>query len=116
MRDSANIAALNDQFRENPHIHGRLLMTAAVAAKGPLFVLKCGQAIRTAVFEKGNDPYSERDFETMVVDGETVWIKIDYYDKHDQNYGSEDQSDPAKTLRVGTILFPSDYSGPATAG
>jgi hypothetical protein len=50
------------------------------------------------------------------VDGETVWIKIDYYDKHDQNYGSEDQSDPAKTLRVGTILFPSDYSGPATAG
>lgn len=109
MPDSATIAELNDQFRENPHSRGKLVMTATVAAKGPYFALKCIEAIRHAVFEKGNDPYGERDFCTIEVDGQKVWLKIDCYDKHDQNYGSEDPADPAKTLRVGTLMFPSDY-------
>ena len=107
--DAKRIAELNDQFRKNPHIHGKLVMTAAVAAKGPYFALKCIAAIRHAVFEKGNDPYGERDFCTIEVDGEKLFFKIDCYDKHDQNYGSEDPADPIKTLRVGTIMFPSDY-------
>ena len=85
------------------------LFSKTVAAKGPFFALKCIDAIRNAVFEKGNDPHGERDFCTIEVDVEKLFFKIDCYDKLDQNYGSEDPTDATKTLRVGTIMYPSGY-------
>ena len=48
------------------------------------------------------------DFGTVTVQGEKLYWKIDYYDA-DREYGSDDPSDPAKTHRVLTILFPSEY-------
>ncbi len=44
----------------------------------------------------------------MEVFGTTVWFKIDAYDAQDRSRGSEDPSDPARTWRVLTVLFPSD--------
>ena len=50
----------------------------------------------------------ERDLGEFEFGGQTVWVKVDYYDA-DCAYGSEDPADPAVTTRVVTILLPADY-------
>jgi hypothetical protein len=107
---SSRIKELNIQFWREPYKNGRLMMTAGVAARGTHFHLKCIHALR--VYDSWNpdhDPRDEADMCVLDIDGEKVWAKIDCYDKHDQNFGSEDPADPAKTLRVGTLLFPEEY-------
>ena len=41
--------------------------------------------------------------------GETVWFRIDLFDGADLRYGSEAPDVPARTYRVLTVLFPSDW-------
>ena len=59
-------------------------------------------------FNTDNDPYGERDFAALTVDGERVNFKFDYYDKSLQ-YASEDPTDPTITERVMTVLLASEY-------
>jgi hypothetical protein len=61
-----------------------------------------------ADFNDDNDPYGEHDFGSFEVAGETFFWNIDYYDLRCE-FGSEDPSDPAKTMRVLTIMFAGEY-------
>lgn len=103
------IAQLNDLFRKNPTTGGRFVATASVAALGSEFLNKALKALAEFdQFDEDNDPHKERDFISFTVENTKLFFKIDYYDKTMQ-YASEDPSDPARTIRVGTLMLPEDY-------
>ena len=106
----ARIAELNDQFRKNPlDGHGRIVMTRNVHALGTDFALSALAAIAAFdTFTVDNNPYGERDFGIVIVNGTKLYWKIDCYNPA-MTGGSEDPSDPAQTLRVMTIMLPEDY-------
>lgn len=113
--DAMRIRALNDAFRRAPELigaqiaHNRLFVTRGVAAKGNAFVDRAVRAVREYdAFTDANDPYGEHDFGTFVLDGETLFWKIDYYDI-DLTYGSPNPADPRVTRRVLTILLAEEY-------
>ena len=98
--------------------HGKLLLTASVSAAWPLSdqkeLLLTILTTPEASFTKDNDPYYERDMVVTSFQGRKLWGKIDYYSRkangqEDMNWGSSDPSDPKKTTRVMTIMFPEDY-------
>ena len=119
--DAATVAAHNDAFRRNaclalpygdgdPVLMGQLVATRAIHAKGAPFLQASLEAIgRLTEFPEGNDPDGYHDFGAVVVMGETVWFKIDLFDGADLQYGSEAPDVPARTYRVLTVLFPSDW-------
>lgn len=59
-------------------------------------------------FEADDDPYQERDFAALEVEGAKVYFKFDYYNLT-MDGGSEDPADPAQTVRVLTVMLPSEY-------
>jgi len=59
-------------------------------------------------FEADNDPHQERDFASLEIEGTKVFFKFDYYNLT-LDGGSEDPADPAQTMRVLTIMLPSEY-------
>jgi hypothetical protein len=103
----STIARLNDHFRRHPGPDW--MVTSAVQAKGPIFVLAATSAVRAFdAFTTDNDPHGEHDFGAFVISGERLFWKIDYYDK-DLRFGSEDPADPTVTRRVLTVMMASDY-------
>ena len=119
--DMARVAAQNDAFRRNvclaipygagaPVLKGQMVCTSSVHAEGMGFVQSCLDRIgRLDHFPADNDPDGFHDFGSVEVRGTTVWFKIDLYDADDRNFGSGTPDDPARTWRVMTILFPSDW-------
>ncbi|MCK9917204.1 DUF3768 domain-containing protein [Microbacteriaceae bacterium K1510] len=61
-----------------------------------------------SAFDGDNDPYSEHDFGAVTIGGQSFFWKIDYYDRALEG-GSDDPVDPAKTIRVLTIMHASEY-------
>lgn len=59
-------------------------------------------------FSPDNDPYGERDFGAFHLFGVKLFWKIDYYDRK-LEFGSDDPADPEVTVRVLTVLLPSEY-------
>ncbi|MFQ1701931.1 DUF3768 domain-containing protein [Loktanella agnita] len=59
-------------------------------------------------FETDDDPYQERDFAALEVEGTKVYFKFDYYNLT-MDGGSEDPADPAQTVRVLTVMLPCEY-------
>jgi hypothetical protein len=59
-------------------------------------------------FNAGNDPHKERDFGSFELDGEKMFWRIDYCDPKGE-FGSEDPSDPKRTLRVLTVMLAEEY-------
>lgn len=112
---AAAIAALNDALRRDPFSgeHGRVMQTAGVVAEGVAFVSKALTKLANLTasdFEPGNDPYGERDFAVIEVDGVRLYAKVDYYAKGSNlTLGSETPDDPASTERVMTIMLSSEY-------
>ena len=110
--ESATIAAQNDLFRTSwplAVISGRFVMTRAIAARCGTFQRACLDAVRQYDdFNPNIDPYGTHEMGSFEIDGETVWFKIDLYDEA-YEYGSPEPTDPMKTRRVLTILFPEDY-------
>ena len=110
-RDPKKIAAirtLNDRFRTTL-TGGRVLMTSGVAALAAETTARVLTAVRTfTAFSRDNDPWGEHDFGAVEVDGEKVFFKIDYYGPAG-DMASEDAADPAKTVRVMTIMLASEY-------
>jgi len=114
--ETALISRQNDQFRRaifdapaSPDaIPGRMLVTPGVVDQGPDFMQ---EAIRlTAEFDAFSpdaDPYALHEMGVIEVQGQTVWWRIDLYDR-DYAYGAEVPSDPDQTRRVLTILLPSE--------
>ena len=102
------IRALNDDLRQYL-LGGLAVMTPGVASLGQLAVERIVQTI--AVYDDfchANDPHEEHDFGSFEADGQTIFFKIDYYDK-DLTYHSPDPSDPSLTERVITIMLADEY-------
>jgi hypothetical protein len=101
------IAALNDAFRQAPGPGWKF--TAAVSVRGPRFMAAVVERVRAFDrFDDGNDPYGEHDFGVVVVEGDPLCWKIDYYDTALKGR-SPDPADPAVTKRILTIMFAGDY-------
>lgn len=104
----ARIAQLNDNLRRHMS-GGRVVVTAALEALGPDFLLQTVQGVRHFdAFDPDNDPHDEHDFGALTVRGRRLFWKIDYYDKA-LEYGSPDPASPEVTARVLTIMLASDY-------
>ena len=105
---ATRIAELNDKFRKGL-ASGRVHMTAGINAKGSEFV---GKALVRVMafhdFNADNDPHGEHDFGSFELEGEKLFWKIDYYDLAGV-FGSEDPTDPKKTLRVLTVMLAEEY-------
>lgn len=102
------IRVLNDNFRST-FIGGHVVMSSGVAAL--CLDVKAHAFIRVqtfAEFNSDNDPHGEHDFGSFEVAGEKFFWKIDYYDS-DMRFGSDDPSDPEKTMRVLTLMLAEDY-------
>ncbi len=59
-------------------------------------------------FSEDNDPYGERDFGAVELEGERYFWKIDYYDRS-LRFGAEDPCDISETVRVMTLMHASEY-------
>ncbi len=104
-----SIAALNDGFRRS-FIGGRVLLTAGITSLSEADQVEIMQAVQSfGSFTADNDPYGEHDFGRIdhPMAGRIFW-KIDYYDPSMQQ-GSENPADPAKTVRLLTIMLASEY-------
>ena len=105
---SAAIRDLNDAFRTSLQ-GGALLMTAGIIALGPDAQASILAAVRAFdAFTGDNDPWGEHDMAALMVDGERIFFKIDYYDPTRARH-SDDPADPSKTERVLTIMLGNEY-------
>ena len=102
------IRALNDELRQHL-IGGVAVITPGIAALGQAAVERIAKTI--AVYDdfcRANDPHEEHDFGSFAADGQTIFFKIDYYDKT-LTCHSPDPADPRVTQRVITIMLAEDY-------
>lgn len=104
-----SLAQLNDLLRTT-FLTGRVMLTEGIAALPAPVQERVLTGVRTFnAFTPDNDPYGEHDFGAIDVDGAgRVFWKIDYYDPS-LTMGSEDPADPAKTVRVLTVMFAEEY-------
>lgn len=103
------IRTLNDAFRREPAPPGMLMLTAGIEAGGPAFVADVIMAVQAFDdFNPDNDPYGEHDFGSIMIHGEQIFWKIDYYD-HTLEEASIDEANPDLTRRVLTIMFADEY-------
>jgi len=104
------IARLNDESRKG-RMPGstKMLLTAMVAALPEEFLLRLRRDVAEFdAFTEDNDPYGERDFGAVVLEGERYFWKIDYYDRS-LRFGAEDPTDTTETTRVLTLMHASEY-------
>ncbi len=108
----SRIAELNDRVREGSDPTARILITRAClatfcggdTAAGLLAQAGLMAAVRATEFTAD---CPERDFAELSFRGERVFLKVDYYDET-LTWGSEDPADPARTVRVLTVMMPED--------
>ena len=102
------IRALNDELRHNLTT-GTAFLTTGVAALGAEAVARIVKTI--AVYDDfchANDPFEEHDFGAFEADGQTIFFKIDYFDKT-LSHHSPDPGDPSITERLITIMLAEEY-------
>ena len=101
---SMKIAQLNDAARSNAanYMATRGIMSLDEVTISDIFV-----AVQDfSKFTEDNDPYGEHDFGSLVVAGEKVFWKIDYYDENLSKWC--DPLDP-DCNRVLTIMLAEEY-------
>lgn len=104
----ARIAELNDQARQLKGSH-LLVITQGVQSLEHQAVEEIVQRVRDFdAFTGANDPHGEHDFGAFEHGSDTIFWKIDLYDK-DMEFGSPDPTDPAVTQRVITVMLASEY-------
>lgn len=106
--NTKKIAELNDRLRKT-FLTGRVMLTRGVVGLEDDLREKLITEVQDfSDFTEDNDPYGERDFGAIRLEGETFYWRIDYYDQSLQ-FGSENPADPKMTVRVLTIMLSSDY-------
>jgi hypothetical protein len=106
--NSTTIAALNDRFRHT-YWGGKVMMTCGVQSLPEETIAKVFKAVQEFDnFVQDNDPYGEHDFGKVIVEGQSFFWKINYYD-HTLTFGSENPADASATTRVLTIMLASEY-------
>ena len=106
MTDSAT---LNDNFRKS-FIGGKVLLTAGIAAMSSEDKANIVSLVQNFDnFNENNDPYGEHDFGAFDYKGNKIFWKIDYYDRFNTHFASENPADISKTLRILTILLAYEY-------
>lgn len=105
---TARIRDLNQKLRTT-FTGGRIMLTPGITALPEATQRAILHAIATFdKFNNGNNPHGENDFGSVEIDSKTVFFKIDYY-APGLEYGSEDPADPAKTVRVLTVMLSEEY-------
>ena len=105
---TAKIAALNDRARQRVD-PCRWVITQGVLACDPITVAELLIAVEDFdSFTEDNDPYGERDFGVIKLNGNTFFWKFDYYDV-DLQMHSPDPSDATVTTRVLTVMLADEY-------
>ncbi len=113
MPNTDQIRALNDRMRKgDTTVPGRMMLSSGVVDllqdhdQSPLDLRELVRSYHA--FSEDNDPHKEHDFGSFEYLSEKIFWKIDYYGPEGL-YGSEDPSDPSKTLRVLTVFLASEY-------
>lgn len=106
------IRELNDDFRmwrgRGPFL-GKMVQTIGISSKpqdDKSAIM--AQVFNFNTFTNANDPNGEHDFGAFDFKGEKIFWKIDYYDQN-LDMGSRDPSDPAKCVRVLTVMLATEY-------
>ena len=106
--DVSRIRALNDGLRRSL-AGGVLMLTKGVIALGRAKQMAILDAVAAFdSFDADNDPYGERDFGVLQVEGERLFFKIEYFDRSLTGHSS-DPADPTITTRVLTIMLAEEY-------
>ncbi|MGC1091430.1 MAG: DUF3768 domain-containing protein [Pseudolabrys sp.] len=103
-----HIRALNDEFRQKISANFAVI-TLGVAALGKPAVDRIVKTI--ALYDdfcQATDPYHEHDFGSFDAEDQTIFFKIDYYDRA-LLYHSPDPANPSVTQRVMTIMLADEY-------
>ena len=104
-----DIATLNDNFRKS-FIGGQVLLTAGIAAMSSEDKSNIVSLVQNFDnFTPDNDPYGEHDFFSIDYKCNKFFAKIDYYDRFNTHFASENPADISKTLRILTILLAEEY-------
>lgn len=100
---AAQIAKLNDRFRG---MALDVIVTKGVVHGVPDVIGLLKAIERFNSFTEDNDPHGEHDFGSLKWHGDTIFWKIDYYEKEYQYW-----CDPlsSKCKRVMTIMLASEY-------
>ena len=104
------IALLNDKARK-AMLPGstKMMLTRMVAALPDATISSLRRNVAAFdAFTEDNDPYGERDFGAIELEGERYFWKIDYYDRS-LRFGAEDPTDTTETVRVLTFMHASEY-------
>jgi hypothetical protein len=117
---SRHIAKLNDEFRKD-WSKGKVIFTTGVESMLSKYMKESRVKLKVTPvttlyniirefnnFDEGNDPYYERDFGKITFNNNSLYFKIDYYDKS-LKYGSQDPADGTLTKRVMTIMLIEEY-------
>ena len=109
LNNTDKIRHLNDAFRRS-FIGGQVMLTLGIRSKSEKEVADILERVRTfSNFNKGNNPYNEKDFSSFDYNGDRIIWKIDYYSSSDMRYGSDNPADPNKTTRIMTIMCADEF-------
>ena len=110
---SAQIAALNDQFRKNPFVPelGRFFCTFRIFDISDEARIEAISRMRNFTkFTENNDPYGLHDFGVIKIKGTPkMFWKIDVFADDTLTFGSNAPHDPQKSYRVITLMLASEY-------
>lgn len=112
---SSHIAVLNDRARHERDHTAKLVITrnclATLAGDGSSVAELAAQIRIFSALSEWKPPEGDRsecDLSYLQIDGLNLMFKVDYY-APGLKWGSEDPSDPQQTIRVITVMLPSDY-------
>ena len=104
-----DIATLNDKFRKT-FTGGQVLLTAGIDSKPKDDVANILLMVQNFNdFNEDNDPYGEHDFGSFDYKDNKIFFKIDYYNRFNKRFASENSANPTVTTRVMTIMLAEEY-------
>ena len=101
----------NDEFRLNvltqPQRRGKCIVTRGFDALDVPTKKKAIEAVKNfSDFTEDNDPHREHDFGEIVLDGTSIFWKIDYYESEKMEYGTDDL---INAYRVLILMLADEY-------